>query len=65
VTKRSDVSEAGPRAPASLSEAAALSGLMDNGFLSPEGHPAAEFISRRAQLRFWARRPGTATPPAG
>jgi catalase len=40
---------------ASLFEAAGLSRLMDDGFISLEETTAAKFISRCAELRFWAR----------
>ena len=42
-------------AAAPLFEAAGLSRLMDDGFVSLDQTAAAEFISRCAQLRFWPR----------
>ena len=45
--------------------------LTDDGFVSLDEHSAADFISRCARLRFWARqagithRAGTATASAG
>jgi catalase len=44
---------AGDAAP--LFEAAGLSRLMDDGFISLDETAAAEFISRCAELRFWSR----------
>ena len=38
-----------------LFEAAGLSGLTDEGFVSLDEHSAADFISRCAKLRFWPR----------
>jgi catalase len=38
-----------------LFEAAGLSPLMDDGFVSLDEHSAADFITRCAQLRFWPR----------
>jgi catalase len=40
---------------APLFEAAGLSRLMDDGFISLDETAAAEFISRCAELRFWSR----------
>ena len=40
---------------APLFEAAGLSRLMDDGFVSLDEVAAAEFVSRCAQLRFWSR----------
>jgi catalase len=40
---------------AALFEAAGLSRLMDDGFVSLDETAAAEFISRCAELRFWSR----------
>ncbi len=40
---------------APLFEAAGLSRLMDDGFISLDETAAAEFISRCARLRFWSR----------
>ena len=40
---------------APLFEAAGLSRLMDDGFVSLDEITAAEFISRCAKLRFWSR----------
>ena len=40
---------------APLFEAAGLTSLMDDGFISLDEHSAADFISRCAQLRFWPR----------
>jgi catalase len=45
--------------PGPLFEAAGLTGLMDDGFISLEEHSAAEFISRCARLRFWNRQLST------
>jgi len=44
---------AGDAAP--LFEAAGLSSLMDDGFISLDERSAADFISRCAKLRFWPR----------
>ena len=44
--------------PGPLFEAAGLASLMDDGFVSLDEHSAADFISRCAQLRFWARQEG-------
>jgi catalase len=40
---------------APLFEAAGLSPLIDDGFISLDDTAAAEFISRCAKLRFWSR----------
>jgi catalase len=40
---------------APLFEAAGLTSVMDDGFISLEEHSAADFISRCAGLRFWPR----------
>jgi hypothetical protein len=40
---------------APLFEAARLSRLIDDGFISLDETAAAEFISRCAELRFWSR----------
>jgi len=40
---------------APLFEAAGLSRLIDNGFVSLDETAAAEFISRCGRLRFWSR----------
>jgi catalase len=45
---------------APLFEAAGLSRLMDDGFVSLEETAAAEFITRCAELRFWSRQFGAA-----
>jgi catalase len=45
--------------PGPLFEAAGLSSLMDDGFVSLEEHSAADFISRCAELRFWPRQAAT------
>jgi len=49
---------AGDAAP--LFEAAGLSRLMDDGFVSLDQTAAADFISRCAELRFWSRQLSTA-----
>jgi catalase len=49
---------------ASLFEAAGLSRLMDDGFVSLDETTPAKFISRCAELRFWARQAGAAGAPA-
>jgi hypothetical protein len=64
-------SSAVPGDAGSLFEAAGLGGLADDGFVSLDGHSAADFISRCARLRFWSRqagiaqRAGAATASAG
>jgi catalase len=45
---------------APLFEAAGLSRLMDDGFVSLEETAVAEFITRCAELRFWPRQLGAA-----
>jgi catalase len=44
--------------PEPLFEAAGLTSLMDDGFVSLDEHSPADFISRCGQLRFWARQEG-------
>jgi catalase len=46
--------------PGPLFEAAGLSSLIDDGFVSLDQHSPAEFISRCAGLRFWPRQTATA-----
>jgi catalase len=46
--------------PGPLFEAAGLSSLIDDGFVSLDEHSPAEFISRCAGLRFWPRQTATA-----
>jgi catalase len=41
--------------PGPLFEAAGLSSLMDDGFISLEEHSVADFVSRCGELRFWHR----------
>jgi catalase len=50
--------------PGPLFDAAGLTGLMDDGFISLEEHSAADFIARCAQLRFWNRQLSNAMPVA-
>ena len=44
--------------PGPLFEAAGLTSLMDDGFISLDERSAADFIARCGQLRFWARQEG-------
>jgi catalase len=53
---------AGGAAP--LFEAAGLSRLMDDGFISLDDTAAAEFISRCVKLRFWSRQHSTVSARA-
>jgi catalase len=48
--------------PGPLFEAAGLTPLMDDGFISLDEHSAADFISRCAQLRFWHRQLSSSMP---
>jgi catalase len=50
--------------PGPLFDAAGLTSLMDDGFISLEEHSAADFIARCAQLRFWNRQLSSAMPVA-
>jgi len=53
---------AGDTAP--LFGAAGLTGLMDDGFISLHEHPAADFISACADLRYWPRQDSIAEKAA-
>ena len=46
--------------PGPLFEAAGLSSLMDDGFISLDEQSAADFVSRCAELRSWPRQAATA-----
>jgi catalase len=48
--------------PGPLLEAAGVSALMDDGFISLDEHSAAEFFTRCAQLRYWPRQLSSAMP---
>ena len=51
--------------PGPLFEAAGLTSLMDDGFISLDEHSPAEFLARCAQLRFWARQEAMVQAAAG
>jgi catalase len=51
--------------PGPLFEAAGLTSLMDDGFISLDENSAADFVSRCGQLRFWARQEAMVKAAAG
>jgi catalase len=51
--------------PTPLFVAAGVGGLMDDGFVSLNEHPAAGFIARCAELRYWPRAMAGEMVPAG
>jgi catalase len=44
--------------PGPLFEAAGLTSLMDDGFVSLDDRSAADFVARCAELRYWSRQDG-------
>jgi catalase len=48
--------------PGPLFEAAGLTALMDEGFISLDQHSAADFLSRCKQLRYWNRQLSSSMP---